>query len=270
MGSRRAPCLYGRWPRGPPRDGGKKPRVQDDIATIWDLLMPRGALGRRHQLGRKSMKRTMGALALSTILLAGAGACSKKEEPVATPVTVAAGATTTVAAAGGSTTTTKGEATTSTKKKEATTSTTDQDDSTTTSKKDRATTTTRAGGSKSPRAKNIDLTEEENDCIATILVSAAIEDPSVVANDATTAGAVGAAVVQCVSKPRIGDAIQDYWAKNTGATASELACIRDETIAADDESLAIFVGVVFYAEDSGDSTLIEPFDEALKTACKGK
>jgi len=195
------------------------------------------------------MKRMMGALALSTILVAGAGACSKKEEPAATPTTVAAGATTTAAAAG--TTTTKKDAGTSTTKKESTG-------------------TTKAKESKAPKAKNIDLTDEESECIGTILVSAAIDDPSVVANDATTAGAVGAAVVGCVSKPRIGDAIRAYWAKNTGATPTELDCIRDETIAADDASLAIFVGVVFYAEDSGDSTLIEPFDDALKTACKGK
>lgn len=195
------------------------------------------------------MKTKFGALALSTAVLLSAAACSKKDEPV-TPAA-------TTAAAGGSTTTTAAAGTSSTTAK------TDDTKKTTTTKGD--TDTTKKTGSKLEKPE---LSTDEETCLNGKLADAGIDTSTLEDLDKPTAVTVGASMVACVAKPKLGDLVAYGLQKNApDITDKALKCVRDEVLVAEGDDLALFLGAITLSGSSGDDSLLKPFAAALGKAC---
>jgi hypothetical protein len=111
-----------------------------------------------------------------------------------------------------------------------------------------------------------ELTQDESDCIDTIVLNVYTTTPGFPTDDATVAGIAGASIVQCVPQDKIANAVvADLKADPGGAglTDTQLDCIRTEINAADKDSLASFVAAVAYGQD----ILLKPFRDALAKAC---
>ncbi len=120
------------------------------------------------------------------------------------------------------------------------------------------------------KSKGFELTSAQEACINEQATQAGSEDPTLKNNDAKLAGVIGGILVNCVPKPKLADGILiDIKANPLTAdlSATQEACLRDEIIAANDTDLAIFVGVVLYGSETGDQTLVKPFEDALNSAC---
>jgi len=204
------------------------------------------------------MTRKLSAAALAAALILSFAACSKKDETGTTTATTAASSS-------------------STEKK---TESTEKSSSDTTEKKSTGTTQKRTTGSTSKpstsgatgsmKSKGFELTSTQEQCIEDQATQAGADDPSLQNNDAKLAGVIGGILVNCVPKPKLADGIL-VDIKNNPLTANlsstQEACLRDEIIAANDTDLAIFVGIVLYGSQTGDQTLVKPFEDALNNAC---
>jgi hypothetical protein len=188
-------------------------------------------------------------------------ACSKKDEkPVDT------GGTTTTAAG----TTTSENAPGTTEKA--------RDDST-------DTTATKSSGKKSSNKKsgnitesiaaaaneaNTEVTPDEEQCLTDSGEAVGASDPDIIYNEAKMAGAIGGIIVKCLGKPKTADILlAELKSSDEGAdlTNTQLKCLRDEIVSADDESVAVLVGTIIYAQSSGDTSALNEFEAALNSVC---
>ena len=204
------------------------------------------------------MTRKLSAAALAAALILSFAACSKKDDT---------GTTTATTAAPSSTTEKKTEST-----EKSSSDTTEKKSTGTTQKRTTGTTTkpSTSGATGSMKSKGFELTSAQEACINEQATQAGSEDPTLKNNDAKLAGVIGGILVNCVPKPKLADGILiDIKANPLTAdlSATQEACLRDEIIAANDTDLAIFVGVVLYGSETGDQTLVKPFEDALNSAC---
>ena len=190
------------------------------------------------------MKRMIAPVTLTIVTLLSLGACSKSSDTATT--NTAAPTTTTTA---GGTKSTSGSA----------------------SKSD----STEKTGTTSKAKSGFDFSSDEEQCIK----DAVTANPDVAAIfagstgsklTAEQAGAVGALIVNCVPKPKIADALVSSLKgspKGTGITDTQLSCIRDQIVAFDSGDLAVFIGLLGYAGDSGDNSIAASEISKLNTAC---
>lgn len=112
--------------------------------------------------------------------------------------------------------------------------------------------------------KDLSLTQDESDCIDYTIYKVYTDDPSTGTDDATVAGIAGGAIAVCVDQGKIAEGVTAA-IKSGGAnlTDTQLTCIKNEIASTDQESLAIFLGVLI----TQDNDLMKPFQEALSKAC---
>ncbi|MFN8038006.1 MAG: hypothetical protein U0Q07_02245 [Acidimicrobiales bacterium] len=205
------------------------------------------------------MTRRLSAAALAAALILSFAACSKKDDTGTT--------TATTAAPSSSTTEKKTEST-----EKSSSDTTEKKSTGTTQKRSTSGTSkpSTSGATGSMKSKGFELTSAQEQCINDQATQAGSDDPSLASNDAKLAGVIGGILVNCVPKPKLADGIL-IDIKNNPLTAnlssSQESCLRDEIIAANDTDLAIFVGIVLYGSQTGDQTLVKPFEDALNSAC---
>jgi hypothetical protein len=194
------------------------------------------------------MQRKLAALGLGVVLMAAA-ACSSTSSTTTTTA-ASGGGTSTTAASGGTSTTKAGGATSKITKPEVDKSKIDP--------------AKIPSGVKT--AKNIDLTEEESDCISYVIVLAYEADPTLGTDDATASGVAGGAIVACVPKDKIAAGIVSEMKKGApDLTSAQAACVEKEINAAPDDALTLFIAALAY----GSAELLDPFVTELSKACSG-
>lgn len=200
------------------------------------------------------MKRTFAVITLGAVLL-GTAACSSTPSTTTTagsPTTTAAVTTTTAAA-----TTTTAASTSGTKPSPTKTPITKPDK---VEKVDSSKLPT--GAQATP--KGFTLTSDESDCVTYVVYKAYTDDPTLATDDATASGVAGGAVVACVPQEKIaGSIVDDIKNGSANLTDDQLACIKAQIVAADSQSLAIFVAALAY----GQAAMLAPFKDALSKAC---
>lgn len=117
---------------------------------------------------------------------------------------------------------------------------------------------------------NTEVTPDEEECLTESGEAVGASDPDIVNNEAKLAGAIGGIIVKCLGKPKTADILlAELKGSDEGAdlTNDQLKCLRDEIVSADDESVAVFVGTIIYAQSSGDTSALNEFEAALNSAC---
>lgn len=207
------------------------------------------------------MIRKFAAMLLVATVALSLSACSKKDEkPVDT------GGTTTTAA--GTTTPEKTPGTTEKAKGDST-------DTTATKSSDKKSNDKRSGNilesiAAAANEANTEVTPDEEQCLTDSGEAVGASDPDIIFNEAKLAGAIGGIIVKCLGKPKTADILlAELKNSDEGAdlTNSQLKCVRDEIVSADDESVAVFVGTIIYAQSSGDTSALNEFESALNSAC---
>lgn len=191
------------------------------------------------------MYRKLTALVLGGVLVASVAACSSSNNASTTTTSAAANTTTSAAktndtkAASGKTTVTKPA---------------------TIEKIDKSKLPAKAQN----KPKDLNLTQDESDCIDYTIYKVYADDPSTGTDDATLAGIAGGSIAACVPQDKIAEGITTaIKSGGTSLTETQLSCIKNEIATTDQQSLAVFLGVLITQDD----TLMKPFQQALSQAC---
>lgn len=190
------------------------------------------------------MYRKLTALVLGGVLVASVAACSSSNN--ASTTTTSAAANTTTSAAKTSDTKAAGKTTVT---KPATIEKIDK---------------SKLPAKAQNTPKDLNLTQDESDCIDYTIYKVYLDDPSTSTDDATLAGVAGGSIAACVPQDKIAEGITAA-IKSGGAslTETQLSCIKNEIATTDQQSLAVFLGVLI----TQDETLMKPFQQALAQAC---
>ncbi|MBI2704333.1 MAG: hypothetical protein HYX32_03440 [Actinobacteria bacterium] len=149
-----------------------------------------------------------------------------------------------------------------------------------TTSKSTGTTASKSTGTTSKSGKGFqgEFTPEQDQCITEAL-SADLELAQLVAGNssgqltAEQAGAIGALIVGCVPKTDLVTGLTDNL-KNSDLgqdlSTSELQCVKEQILALDSGDLAVFVGILIFAGQTGDKSIIAPQISKLNSACGTK
>lgn len=180
------------------------------------------------------MKTKFAALALSTTLLLALGACSKKDEPVATSgTTIAPAGSSTSAAADGSSTTAGAGGSTTTKPKA---------DGTSTTKKSPGTTEPDDTDTTEDEEEELTFTADEEACLEDKKAAAEADPEYQNGSEEYQAGFQGGAIAECVDKAKIAAVIRgDIAELEPDYTSEQLDCIEGELVKFDSDELGLVI-----------------------------
>jgi hypothetical protein len=105
------------------------------------------------------------------------------------------------------------------------------------------------------------ISQDEQDCINYVIYKAVEDDPTIASNDYLLAGVTGGSLVACVPQENLAALLtEDLKGK---ATDTQIACVKQEIVAADPQSLAVFLGGLVIQLPS----IVASVSQALDATC---
>jgi hypothetical protein len=105
------------------------------------------------------------------------------------------------------------------------------------------------------------VSQDEQDCVNLVVYRTVDADPGLASDESALAQVTGRAVAVCLAQDKVADLLtQDLAGK---ATDEQIACVKNEIVAADPKSLSIFLGGLA----TGDEHLVASVAKALDVSC---